>query len=96
MVQNINERILPKDAEGLQYVGLEHLDPESLKIRRWGTPDEVEAQKLRFYAGNVNFSWVAVTNYQLVYAGKTAIPSAAAGRTALHQAQFGKSSPPAQ
>lgn len=55
MVQNINERILPEDAEGLPYVGLEHLDPESLKIRRWGTPDEVEAQKLRFYAGDIIF-----------------------------------------
>jgi hypothetical protein len=38
MVQNINERILPEDPEGLPYVGLEQLDPESLKIRRWGTP----------------------------------------------------------
>lgn len=55
MVQNINERILPEDAEGLPYVGLEHLDPESLKIRRWGTPDEVEAQKLRFYTGDIIF-----------------------------------------
>lgn len=55
MVQNINERILPEDAEGLFYVGLEHLDPESLKLRRWGTPDEVEAQKLRFYTGDIIF-----------------------------------------
>ncbi|MFZ4816560.1 MAG: restriction endonuclease subunit S, partial [Phototrophicaceae bacterium] len=55
MVYNINERILPQDAEGLPYVGLEHLDPESLKLRRWGTPDEVEAQKLRFYTGDIIF-----------------------------------------
>lgn len=55
MVQNINERILPEDAEGLPYVGLKHLDPESLKIRRWGTPDEVEAQKVRFYTGDIIF-----------------------------------------
>jgi type I restriction enzyme S subunit len=55
MVHNINERILPEDAEGLPYVGLEHLDSESLKLRRWGTPDEVEAQKLRFYSGDLIF-----------------------------------------
>lgn len=55
MAQNINERVLPADAEGLPYVGLEHLDSESLKIRRWGTPDEVEAQKLRFYPGDIIF-----------------------------------------
>lgn len=55
MAQNINERVLPADAEGLPYVGLEHLDSESLKIYRWGTPDEVEAQKLRFYPGDIIF-----------------------------------------
>lgn len=55
MAHNINERVLPADAEGLPYVGLEHLDSESLKIRRWGTPDEVEAQKLRFYSGDIIF-----------------------------------------
>src|SRR5207248_1907236 len=37
------------------YVGLEHLDPESLKIRRWGTPNEVEATKLRFKPGDIIF-----------------------------------------
>jgi len=55
MVHSINERILPEHAAGLPYVGLEHLHPESLKIRRWGTPDEVEAQKLRFYTGDIIF-----------------------------------------
>lgn len=55
IVHNINERILPEAAEGLPYVGLEHLDPESLEIRRWGMPDEVEAQKLRFYKGDIIF-----------------------------------------
>lgn len=55
IAENINERILPENAEGLPYVGLEHLDPESLKIRRWGTPDEVEAQKLHFYPGDIIF-----------------------------------------
>ena len=55
MAFNINEHVLPADAEGLPYVGLEHLDTDSLKIRRWGTPDEVEAQKLRFYSGDIIF-----------------------------------------
>lgn len=55
MAENVNERVLPADAEGLPYVGLEHLDSESLKIRRWGSTDEVEAQKLRFYTGDIIF-----------------------------------------
>jgi hypothetical protein len=63
MVQNINERILPEDAEDLPYVGLEHLDPESLKIRRWGTPDEVEAQKLRFYASRQTLNRLMAAGY---------------------------------
>ncbi len=37
------------------YVGLEHLDPDSLKIRRWGTPDDVEATKLMFKKGDIIF-----------------------------------------
>jgi restriction endonuclease S subunit len=55
LAESINERVLPADANGLPYIGLEHLDSESLKIRRWGSPDEVEAQKLRFYTGDIIF-----------------------------------------
>lgn len=37
------------------YVGLEHLDPDSLRIRRWGSPDDVEATKLCFKSGDIIF-----------------------------------------
>nr|WP_242467248.1 restriction endonuclease subunit S [Ectothiorhodospira shaposhnikovii] len=37
------------------YVGLEHLDPDSLRIRRWGSPDDVEATKLVFKKGDIIF-----------------------------------------
>ena len=53
---NVNDRVDdPKTAGVDRYVGLEHLDPESLRIRRWGTPDDVEATKLRFRAGDIIF-----------------------------------------
>jgi restriction endonuclease S subunit len=53
---NVNERIdNPAEANVEHYVGLEHLDPDSLKIRRWGTPDDVEATKLRFKKGDIIF-----------------------------------------
>jgi type I restriction enzyme S subunit len=56
MADNITERVDDPSAAGVQYyVGLEHLDPESLKIRRWGTPDDVEATKLRFQPGDIIF-----------------------------------------
>ena len=37
------------------YVGLEHLDSDSLRIRRWGSPDDVEATKLVFKKGDIIF-----------------------------------------
>lgn len=56
MADNIGDRVdNPAEAGVDRYVGLEHLDRESLKIRRWGTPDEVEATKLRFKSGDIIF-----------------------------------------
>ncbi len=56
MAQLVNDRVdNPSEAGVERYIGLEHLDPESLKIRRWGSPDDVEAQKLRFQPGDIIF-----------------------------------------
>ena len=52
----VNDRVDDPKAAGVdRYVGLEHLDPESLSIRRWGTPDDVESTKLRFKPGDIIF-----------------------------------------
>ncbi|NVO07758.1 MAG: restriction endonuclease subunit S [Rhodoferax sp.] len=56
MATNINARIDNPSESGMEYyVGLEHLDTNSLRIRRWGTPDDVEATKLLFKAGDIIF-----------------------------------------
>lgn len=56
MAENVTDRIdNPSEAGVERYVGLEHLDPESLKIRRWGSPEDVEATKLRFKPGDIIF-----------------------------------------
>lgn len=56
MAQNVNDRINnPAEADVDYYVGLEHLDTDSLKIRRWGTPSDVEATKLCFRKGDIIF-----------------------------------------
>ncbi len=56
MATNVNVRIDNPSESGLEhYVGLEHLDSDSLKIRRWGTPDDVEATKLIFKKGDIIF-----------------------------------------
>lgn len=53
---NVNTRIDDPSKSGMEhYVGLEHLDSDSLKIRRWGKPDEVEATKLVFQKGDIIF-----------------------------------------
>jgi len=56
MATNVNVRIDNPSESGMEhYVGLEHLDSNSLKIRRWGTPDDVEATKLMFKKGDIIF-----------------------------------------
>lgn len=56
IAENVNDRVDdPKSAGVSRYVGLEHLDPGSLTVTRWGTPDQVEATKLRFKPGDVIF-----------------------------------------
>lgn len=56
MATNVNVRIDNPSESGMEhYVGLEHLDADSLKIRRWGTPGDVEATKLLFKKGDIIF-----------------------------------------
>ena len=57
IAESITERVDdPKDAGVDIYVGLEHLDSGTTKITRFGTPDDVEAAKLRFYRGDVIYA----------------------------------------
>lgn len=51
----ISERADPKEEADAVYVGLEHLDPQDLHIRRWGKGSDVEGVKLRFYKGDIIF-----------------------------------------
>lgn len=56
MATNVNVRIDNPSESGMEhYIGLEHLDADSLKIRRWGSPDDVEATKLIFKKGDIIF-----------------------------------------
>ena len=56
LAECINDRVENPARAGVErYVGLEHLDPESLTIRRWGSPEEVESTKLRFKPGDIIF-----------------------------------------
>jgi type I restriction enzyme S subunit len=57
IAESITERVDDPSSSGLDhYVGLEHLDPDTPTISRWGSPSEVEATKLRFYPGDVIYA----------------------------------------
>jgi type I restriction enzyme S subunit len=56
IASQINDRVdNPAEAGVERYVGLEHLDPDSLRIRRWGEPTDVDSTKLRFRPGDIIF-----------------------------------------
>ena len=57
IAESITERVDDPSSSGLDYyVGLEHLDSDSLRISRWGSPSDVIATKLRFYPGDVVYA----------------------------------------
>jgi len=55
MAVQVKDKVDPADANVDRYVGLEHIDPESLKIRRWGKPCDVESSKIAFKSGDIIF-----------------------------------------
>lgn len=77
LATNVNERIdNPAEADVEHYVGLEHLDSDSLRIRRWGSPSDVEATKLRFRTGDIIFGRRRVYQRKLAVADFDGICSA--------------------
>ncbi|CEQ21383.1 restriction endonuclease subunit S [Paraclostridium sordellii] len=55
MVENISKRIEPSQSDLDIFIGLEHLDPLSLKINRWGSPKELKGTKLLAQSGDIIF-----------------------------------------
>ncbi|OVE82252.1 hypothetical protein BVY04_01490 [bacterium M21] len=55
IAKSVSERVDPNNTDLETYIGLEHLDGESIHIKRFGTPDDVNGQKLRCYPGDVIF-----------------------------------------
>jgi len=55
IARNISERVEPAKTDLKVYVGLEHLNPQSLRITRHGVPSDVKGQKLRVRPGQIIF-----------------------------------------
>ncbi|CAG0997894.1 hypothetical protein METP3_03089 [Methanosarcinales archaeon] len=73
MAENISVHIEPDETDLEVYVGLEHLDSDSLRIKRWGTPDDVIGIKLHVWPGDIIFGKrrayqrkVAVANFEAI------------------------------
>jgi type I restriction enzyme, S subunit len=55
IAQNISTHVDPKTTDLNIYVGLEHLDSDSLHIKRKGTPTDVDGEKLLVRKGDIIF-----------------------------------------
>lgn len=55
IAKNISERVEPSTTDLEIYVGLEHIDSESVHIKRYGKREDVNGTKLRCYPGDVIF-----------------------------------------
>jgi hypothetical protein len=77
MATMINDRVDDPAESGVErYVGLEHLDADSLKIRRWGDITDVASTKLRFKPGDIIFGKRRVYQRKLAVADFEGICSA--------------------
>ena len=56
IAQQVTERAEPTPDDSKLYVGLEHMDPGSLGIRRWGSQTDLIGTKFRMRKGDVLFA----------------------------------------
>jgi len=77
IAQNITERIDNPKESGLEdYVGLEHLDMDEIRIKRYGSPDEVEATKFLCQKGDIIFGKRRAYLRKLAVTSRDAVVSA--------------------
>lgn len=56
IAENVTERVQPGPDDNETYVGLEHLDSGSLRVRRWGSEVALKGTKLRMREGDILFA----------------------------------------
>lgn len=56
IAENIRVPVMPKPEDSERYIGLEHMDSGSLRIRRWGAQTDLIGQKLTMKEGDVLFA----------------------------------------
>ncbi|MEZ9566234.1 restriction endonuclease subunit S [Vibrio artabrorum] len=76
IAKQISKRIEPSETDLNIYIGLEHLDPGSLKINRHGVPGDVKGQKLLVKKGQIIFGKRRAYQRKVAIAGFDCICSA--------------------
>ncbi|MGR5249904.1 restriction endonuclease subunit S [Vibrio aestuarianus] len=76
IAKHVSKRVDPKKTELEVYVGLEHLDPDSLRIKRHGVPSDVAGQKLLVKKGQIIFGKRRAYQRKVAVAGWDCICSA--------------------
>ena len=56
IAQNIAERAEPTQGDSALYVGLEHMDSGSLRVRRWGSQTDLIGTKFKMRKGDILFA----------------------------------------
>jgi type I restriction enzyme M protein len=56
LADNVRETGQPTPEDAATYVGLEHMDSGSLRLRRWGSDADLKGQKLRMRKGDILFA----------------------------------------
>src|ERR1039457_3738865 len=68
IVEPTRERVLPMEAPDMRYVGLEHIEPQTMRLLEHGYAREVRSSSVRFSTGDglygkmrpyLNKVWVA-------------------------------------
>ena len=77
IAKNITARIDNPKESGLEdYIGLEHLDTDEIRIKRYGSPGEVEATKFLCKKGDIVFGKRRAYLRKLAVASRDAVVSA--------------------
>jgi type I restriction enzyme S subunit len=53
LVKPSRERALPTEVPTMKYVGLEHIEPQTMRLLGYGSTRDVRSSSLRFSTGDV-------------------------------------------
>lgn len=49
----VSENVIPEENGKRPYIGLEHIEPEKIGLKKWGVENEVKSSKSKFSTGQI-------------------------------------------